>query len=303
MKTIVEEALEINTSQNLHQKSSNELNIAESNNNNFNLIHRISSHKENGIKIRQDTGVDEEIYQFIEDIHRQNLKAKNTKANQIKSFYPGKERAITLVDGLNDKNNKKVQMNLIGLSDNNTIDSENKSKAQKGLLLLLNKMSNGDFMPEIKSFFDRKNEEKQLQTKESKNIIHENISDEEELITEKKRMTRQTNINKSENFENKEEEMNIVEVSQKYKGSNNIPDEKITKAGAFSKHKIYEEDDGKDLYDRVLIVHFSKKEASEYAELRKGNNDEDTFKIKLNSINDDKIGNNVDKRTSKKKKF
>ena len=233
-------------------------------------------------------GVDQEIYSFIEDIQKQNNKAtKFNKPSQVKSLYSIKERSA--IDVNQDKFNRKN----IGLSDNQTIDSENKSKAQKGLLLLLNKISGGEFVPEIVNYFNKKREDIKSNMKE----IEEKSESEENLKPqrgEKKKVSRQINNVKGDDKIVKEEGSDLDSLSKKYKISNldELKNKALNKAGLITQNKIYKEDEGYDVFDRVLIVHFPKKEAIQYAEMRR-NNEENDFKLVLNKVSSNKRESNI----------
>lgn len=85
----------------------------------------------------------EEICNFLESV-----KPKNTR-DRTKTIIRAKQPLDTIPESLEKQTNKKAE----GLNDNILNDFENKDKARKGLLFLLNKLSNGNFCPEISEYF------------------------------------------------------------------------------------------------------------------------------------------------------
>lgn len=267
MKTIIEEPLEslqYAISSNLKEpKYEFDTNLLQ--------ISRVTN-KENQVT---NYGVDTEIYQFIEDIQRHQLKLKNNKGASLKNYY-GKDKSIIETD-----KNKKLNL---GLSDNQTVDSENKLKAQKGLLMLLNKMSNGEFVPEIKNYFKKKNEDL-LQSKKEE-ILLSNIND---LEADKKKAERVSILpDKLEVgtslIKDEDEEHEVLTTNNKYKTSQVASDiANLKKAGMYNKSKYFKEDQGMDDFD-ILIYYFSKNEVNEYKDLKRNAIDEEGFRIKLNKM-------------------
>lgn len=125
-------------------------------------------------------GLKEDIYNFLENISKnKNAVNNNYFANKKKNF---RKFVFEEPQNLETIHEDKVKAAKIGdskgLDDNIWNDFDTKSKARKGLLLLLNKMSNGSFCPEIKTYFDKINKE-QVDTatnvpKDSKKIIDNN---------------------------------------------------------------------------------------------------------------------------------
>lgn len=231
---------------------------------------RVLSH---GHTIYKDpiNGIDPDIINFIEELHRQQqVKQKSNKGNGIKNHL-NKDKTI------NDLNDKSKRLN-IGLTDNFGIDSENKQKAQKGLLMLLNKMSNGQFVPEINNYIKKKNEELRQNTQEDKI--------DEEMITERKKMQKgtvkndATNAN-SYNEDNAHEQNNLNESKVKALPVSNGRLKNRKKALMYNQNKFYKEDQGMEDYD-VMIYFFSKTEVEEYRDLKKLINEDEGYRAKLN---------------------
>lgn len=301
MKTIIEDPIELIQQE---QDAKSEKEKPTSHLTSTKQFNQIKEHNKDHSKEQVNkNGVDQEIYSFIEDIQKQNNKAsKFNKPSQVKSLYSIKEK--TVVNSNQDKFNKKN----IGLSDNQTVDSENKSKAQKGLLLLLNKISGGEFVPEIVNYFNKKTEEIKINMKE----IEEKSESEENLKPqrgEKKKVSRQINNVKGDDKLVKEEGSDLDSLSKKYKQSNidKLKNNKaLNKASQLNRYKIYIEDDGYDIYDRFLILNFTKEEAIKYAEERRNNEDHDS-KLVLNKVSSNKrdstiFPSNTNLKTSSKRK-
>lgn len=218
-------------------------------------------------------GIDEDLYNFIEEIHKQNYKVKNKFTPKIDLRKENKSLDI------NDKSKKAK----LGLSDNQTVDAENKSKAQKGLLLLLNKLSGGEFVPEINTYFLKKKEEIRIQ--KSKDLEEKANEEEKTKILEKRKMNRQknmTSIFKNETFNNifKEENEDIGgldSIVNKYNdnSTNNLEKKnKLMKQQAYNinKGKNFDEDKEFNIYDNLMMF-FTKKEAQEISDIRKNEDD------------------------------
>lgn len=220
-------------------------------------------------------GIDSDIINFIEDLHRQHqVKQKSNKGNIIKNHF-NKDKTI------NELNDKSKKPNL-GLTDNFAVDSENKQKAQKGLLMLLNKMSNGQFVPEINNYIKKKNEEIKRNTQEEK-------VDEELVRSERKKLTKGTIKNEMINLipSNNEDTTNDHHLSNDSKVKPiTFNDERLkncNKAGMYNRSKYFKEDQGMEDYD-VLIYYFSKSEVNDYRDLKKSINEDEGFRIKLNRV-------------------
>lgn len=221
-------------------------------------------------------GIDDDIYMFMEEIHKQNNKVRKF-GNKI-----GKENKTIVSDTIVENKSKTTHF---GLSDNNTVDAENKSKAQKGLLLLLNKLSGGDFVPEIKTYFTKKKEE--IKMKKKKDLEEKANEEEKNKILEKRKMSRQKNMSifKNETFNNifkeENEEMGIDSLEKKY-NEHNIEKKNTNvikqQAMNLNRFKNFDEDREISIYDN-LIMYFTKKEAQEITEMRKNEEENNNFKF------------------------
>lgn len=206
-------------------------------------------------------GIDEDIYNFIEEV--QKISKSKTKHQSKPNFTKAEKQHSSI-----DKSKKKYLHDIHkGLSDNQSIDTEHKSKAQKGLLMLLNKMSGGTFINEIKLYFEKKNEELRSKNKERK----------EEGRNSYKRMSRQTPLFTKELYgmlphEKEEIDANTIAHELKELDLKAEKPRKVERPGIVHNQKFYMEDSGKSLYQN-LISFFSNKEAIEITEMR--NNEEE----------------------------
>lgn len=253
------------------QYNTNNLSLKKSDLNEKANSKQLSNSKQTFVSYR---GIEEDIYSFMEEIHKQNSKVKSKFATKMELRK----------DNRTDPNveNKTKKFN-IGLSDNQTVDAENKSKAQKGLLLLLNKLSGGEFVPEIKTYFTKKKEEIKLQ--KTKDIEEKANEEEKSKILEKRKMSRQkniTNIFRNETFNNifKEEndEIGLENADKRYKDYNNEKKNlKQLKQQALNLNRVknFDEDKEFNLFDN-LVMYFTKKEAQEITEYKKNEEEQNT---------------------------
>lgn len=218
-------------------------------------------------------GIDNDIYAYIEDI--QKIQRKQPKhQNQVKTIYSIKQEG-------NDKLKKHI-----GISDNLQTDAENKSKAQKGLLELLNKLSGGTFVPEIKTYFNKKKEEMKL----NKENVKQNEGKNEKIERKEslgKKINRQSNLNHME--EDKEETNNLnkkyVPEKEEMTQSESKLNNNLIKTLLIKRNKNYTEDEGFDLCE-LLKKYFPDKVANEFSTYKKKiNNDNETKNILYSKFN------------------
>jgi hypothetical protein len=112
------------------------------------------------------TFVNDEIYNYLVDT-KNGIYSNNKKKYKKNGF---EEDLDTIPE---DKKINPIPVK--GLDDNNNNDHELKSKARKGLLLLLNKMSGGSFCPDINKYFKKLHEEHEINLrtsrKETKKVV------------------------------------------------------------------------------------------------------------------------------------
>lgn len=116
--------------------------------------------------IHQDTSpINPEILTYIQKVQNDNEKAKIL--SQTKNSMPIQvERIIT---------NKLMNANgITGLNEDMTYDKDKRFAAKKGLLYLLNNLSNGTFCPDIEEYFSKMKEAKMEEFKHKSKLIDSN---------------------------------------------------------------------------------------------------------------------------------
>ena len=130
-------------------------------------------HSRKGIKIikvqnqKQETSpINPEILTYIQKVQNDNEKSKILTQN--KNNVPIQvERMIT---------NKLINTNNYqGLNEDMTFDKDKRFAAKKGLLYLLNNLSNGTFCPDREEYFSRMKEAKMEEFKHKSRLIESNI--------------------------------------------------------------------------------------------------------------------------------
>ena len=130
-------------------------------------------HSRKGIKIKKVQSqkqaispINPEILTYIQKVQNDNEKSKIITQN--KNNVPIQvERIIT---------NKLINTNNYqGLNEDMTFDKDKRFAAKKGLLYLLNNLSNGTFCPDIEEYFSRMKEAKMEEFKHKSRLIESNI--------------------------------------------------------------------------------------------------------------------------------
>ena len=130
-------------------------------------------HSRKGIKIKkaqtqkqEASPINPEILTYIQKVQNDNEKSKNI--NQNKNNVPIQvERIIT---------NKLINTNNYqGLNEDMTFDKDKRFAAKKGLLYLLNNLSNGTFCPDIEEYFSKMKEAKMEEFKHKSRLLESNI--------------------------------------------------------------------------------------------------------------------------------
>lgn len=287
----------------------------------------MSKNTENLYNKQLSKDLEAEIHQYIDDYNKINnliYKSQNNKVVQFKNnVSKGKFQNNTIINNpsfmnqnievLNKINNNTSKV--LGLNNTYNEDIDNKTKAQMGLLLLLNKLSKGKFMPDIKEYFSKKRQEAIDQRKLKDNsIIKENEEDnftgnninkevlsdnlsihEKNIKNEKKKMFRQQNITKTDKEEGLSNYNNSNLLNSEY--DNNI-DSKFFKANVkyknkkqinynskmLNKNKLYNEDENYDNFDKILSLHFNEAEVKEYLNIRNNQSEEKFVDFKSISL-------------------
>ena len=132
----------------------------------------VNIHSRKGMRIKKNQGIHQEtspinpeILTYIQRVQNDNEKAKIL--SQTKNSMPIQvERIIT---------NKLMNANgAPGLSEDMTYDKDKRFAAKKGLLFLLNNLSNGTFCPDIEEYFSKMKEAKMEEFKHKSKLIDSN---------------------------------------------------------------------------------------------------------------------------------
>ena len=134
--------------------------------------------------------INPEILNYIQKVQNDNEKTKII--NQTKTNVPIQvERIIT---------NKLINTNNYqGLNEDMTFDKDKRFAAKKGLLYLLNNLSNGTFCPDIEEYFSKMKEAKMEEFKHKYRLLDSNIRSGEDSDGKKKsgrRRNRESSINR-----------------------------------------------------------------------------------------------------------
>lgn len=280
----------INNNNNIQFNNFNDANMRAINSKNTNTdINKISKNDYKNL-------IGAEVFEFVEELANNQIikENKNKKKNNKREIkYANESKVLNL-----------------GLSDNQNVDFETKSKAQKGLLFLLNKVSGGTFLPEIGDYIKKKKEEFKHQKKLSLEE-KETENEKNEIINKRKqhKLKHMTNIFNNENFNNIFKDEENLEFDLKllgskinseskenlsiYKKNSLIPinlkrkDDKDSnhihlknKAFKINKNKQYNENKDEDM-NLYLKMYFSNKEADNIVEsnnMSLKNNEKNKFK-------------------------
>jgi hypothetical protein len=215
-----------------------------------------SIHSRKGIKIKKNLGskqeaspINPEILTYIQKVQNDNDKSK--VLNQTKNNMPIQvERIIT---------NKLINTNIsTGLNEDMTYDKDKRFTAKKGLLYLLNNLSNGTFCPDIEEYFSKMKEAKMEEFKHKSRLLDSNIQKSGEESDGKKRSNKKRNTREPtykrllNNMENNIEESQVNE-SKKNLFRKNDNSEIRDEIGIKKYEKDYDADDLKYLYDKKEI--------------------------------------------------
>ena len=206
-------------------------------------IHKKKRKQNNPNKEMSPINVD--ILTYIQKVQNDNNKAK--MLNQSKNQMPIQvERILTnkLIGG-NDST---------ALNEDMTYDKDKRFTAKKGLLYLLNNLSNGTFCPDIEEYFAKKKEAKIEELKHKKNALENNkiVNDDdlENNSNKKYNLIKKTNKEFSPSQENIfDSNKNIGVIENKNKNSAVINE----KFGLKKYDKDYDADDLINLYDKNEI--------------------------------------------------
>ena len=211
-------------------------------------------HSRKGIKIKkvqsqkQETSpINPEILTYIQKV--QNDNEKNKIINQTKNNVPIQvERIIT---------NKLINTtNYQGLNEDMTFDKDKRFAAKKGLLYLLNNLSNGTFCPDIEEYFSKMKEAKMEEFKHKSRLMESNIRSGDDSDSKKKsgrRKNRETSIKGIINNIDNNIENNQATENKKNYFRKNLEHDKGEEIGIKKYENDYDADDLLNLYDKKEI--------------------------------------------------
>jgi len=211
-------------------------------------------HSRKGIKIKkvqsqkqEASPINPEILTYIQKVQNDNEKTKII--NQNKNNVPIQvERIIT---------NKLINTNNYqGLNEDMTFDKDKRFAAKKGLLYLLNNLSNGTFCPDIEEYFSKMKEAKMEEFKHKSRLLESNIRSGDDSDGKKKgsrKKNRESSIkilinnigNNIENNQGTENKKNYFRKNLEHGGADEI--------GIKKYENDYDADDLLNLYDKKEI--------------------------------------------------
>ena len=194
---------------------------------------------------REMSPINADILTYIQKVQNDNNKAK--MINQSKNQMPIQvERILTnkLIGG-NDS---------MGLNEDMTYEKDKRFTAKKGLLYLLNNLSNGTFCPDIEEYFAKMKEAKIEELKHKKNALENNkmVNDDnlENNSIKKYNLTKKTTKEFSPSQENIFDSSKNIRVIEKKNKNSAVINEKF---GLKKYDKDYDADDLINLYDKNEI--------------------------------------------------
>ena len=187
-----------------------------------------------------------EIINYIQKLQGDTEKIKNI--NQSKNQLPKQVERIIL--------NKLINPNYIALNEDMTFDKDKRFTAKKGLLYLLNNLSNGTFCPDIEEYFSKMKEAKMEEFKHKSRLLESNIRSGDDSDGKKKgsrKKNRESSIkrlinnigNNIENNQGTENKKNYFRKNLEHGGGDEI--------GIKKYENDYDADDLLNLYDKKEI--------------------------------------------------
>ena len=190
--------------------------------------------------------INPEILTYIQKVQNDNDKSKII--NQTKTNVPIQvERIIT---------NKIISTNNYpGLNEDMTFDKDKRFAAKKGLLYLLNNLSNGTFCPDIEEYFSKMKEAKMEEFKHKSRLMDANMRSGDDSDGKKKagrRRNRESSIKRLINNFGNNMENNQVTENKKNIFRKNLEHDK-EEIGIKKYENDYNADDLLNLYDKKEI--------------------------------------------------
>ena len=212
-------------------------------------------HSRKGIKVKKMVGlkqeispINPEILTYIQKVQNDNDKVKIL--NQTKNNMPIQvERIIT---------NKLINSNVSpGLSEDMTFDKDKRFAAKKGLLYLLNNLSNGTFCPDIEEYFSKMKEAKMEELKHKSRLLDTNLKSGDDSDAKKKggrkKNNREPTFKRLLNNMDNNMENNQVNENKKNYFRKNVGNEIGEEIGIKKYENDYDADDLINLYDKKQI--------------------------------------------------
>ena len=210
-------------------------------------------HSRKGIKIKkvqsqkQETSpINPEILTYIQKVQNDNEKSKIL--TQTKNNMPIQvERIIT---------NKLINTNNQALNDDMTFDKDKRFAAKKGLLYLLNNLSNGTFCPDIEEYFSKMKEAKMEEFKHKSRLMESNIRSGDDSDGKKRggrKRNKESSIKKMINNIGNNVENNQIQENKKNYFRKNVEHEMNEEIGLKKYENDYDADDLMNLYDKKEI--------------------------------------------------
>jgi len=210
-------------------------------------------HSRKGIKIKkvqsqkkESSPINPEILTYIQKVQNDNEKSKIL--TQTKNNMPIQvERIIT---------NKLINTNNQALNDDMTFDKDKRFAAKKGLLYLLNNLSNGTFCPDIEEYFSKMKEAKMEEFKHKSRLMESNIRSGDDSDGKKRggrKRNKESSIKKMINNIGNNVENNQIQENKKNYFRKNVEHEMNEEIGLKKYENDYDADDLMNLYDKKEI--------------------------------------------------
>ena len=210
-------------------------------------------HSRKGIKIKkvqsqkkESSPINPEILTYIQKVQNDNEKSKIL--TQTKNNMPIQvERIIT---------NKLINTNNQALNDDMTFDKDKRFAAKKGLLYLLNNLSNGTFCPDIEEYFSKMKEAKMEEFKHKSRLMESNIRSGDDSDGKKRggrKRNKESSIKKMINNIGNNVENNQIQENKKNYFRKNVEHEMNEEIGLKKYENDYDADDLMNIYDKKEI--------------------------------------------------
>ena len=260
---------------NIHSRKGQKLNSLSSQNNNV----------PNNVNRRGSLPINPEIINYIQKVQKDKEKDKSKQSYQHKNSIPS-----SIPSQYERMMNQKIKYQASShlFNEDMTYDKDKRFNAKKGLLFLLNKLSNGNFCPDIEDYFKKMKEKKmeEFKNKIDDDINNFNFMDELDKKGRKKR-SRDSSIKRlinsmAENERNSSDNNKVNYNFKKKENNKDIKEDIVIKK--------YED----DLDENDLIQLYDKKELRDNL-FHINYNKEKLYKMKLkkeNMKNDNNNNNN-----------